>query len=206
MGGEDGQARVLERDEAHQRVAVRALAADLVGVGAGGLVAVVAVGDQQLGVGERGGDRLVDRGVGDPPDAVDGAVVVGHLAPRVGVEVAARRAARRPRGGATKIGERLWRVARVSRRRSSFGPGLGALVGADPAGAVLGRRGPGRGTRGACADSPSGAVYSCVSAQIAGSRSAREDALQRPLLERLGGVLVGIAAVGRLRAGRSRRR
>ena len=92
MGAEDGEAGVVERDQAHQRVAVRALAADLVGVGARGLVAVVAVGDQQLGVGQLGGDRLVDRGVGDPPDAVDGAVVVGRPRPRArrrgGLEVA----------------------------------------------------------------------------------------------------------------------
>ena len=46
---EDHQARVLERDEVHQDVAVLALAADLVGVDARGLVAVVPVGDQQLG-------------------------------------------------------------------------------------------------------------------------------------------------------------
>ena len=48
--GEHGQARVLERDEAHQHVAVLALAADLLGVDARRLVAVVAVGDQQLDV------------------------------------------------------------------------------------------------------------------------------------------------------------
>ncbi len=47
---EDGEARILERDQRHERVAVLAVAADLVGVGAGGLVAVVAVGDQELGV------------------------------------------------------------------------------------------------------------------------------------------------------------
>ena len=53
VGGEDEQARVGERAEQHQHVAVLALAADLLGVHARGLVAVVAVGDQQLGVGER---------------------------------------------------------------------------------------------------------------------------------------------------------
>src|SRR6185295_11981157 len=40
MRAEDGQAGVLERDPAHERVAVRALAAHLVGIGASGLVAV----------------------------------------------------------------------------------------------------------------------------------------------------------------------
>ena len=48
MGGEHGQAGVLERHQAHQDVPVRTLAADLLGVDTGGLVAVVAVGDQQL--------------------------------------------------------------------------------------------------------------------------------------------------------------
>ena len=58
-----------------------ALAADLLGVGLHRLVAVVAVGDQQLGVPGRrlhGGDRV---SVFDAPDAVDGAVVVGDLSP-----------------------------------------------------------------------------------------------------------------------------
>ena len=49
VGGEHGEPGILERDQAHQDVPVRALAADLLGVHAGGLVAVVAVGDQQLG-------------------------------------------------------------------------------------------------------------------------------------------------------------
>ena len=48
VGGEDGEAGVVEPGQGHQRVVVRALAADLVAVGAGGLVAVVAVGDQRL--------------------------------------------------------------------------------------------------------------------------------------------------------------
>ena len=73
MVAEHGQPRVVERDQRHQRVAVRPVAADLVGVGARGLVAVVAVGDQQLGVGELGGDGAVSVGVADPPDPVDGA-------------------------------------------------------------------------------------------------------------------------------------
>ena len=66
MGGEDGEAGVVEPGQRHQRVVVRALAADLVAVGAGGLVAVVAVGDQQLGVGEALGDGGVDGRVGRP--------------------------------------------------------------------------------------------------------------------------------------------
>ena len=57
VGGEHGQPGILERHQAHQHVALGALAADLLGVHARGLVAVVAVGDQQLDVLE----RLVDR-------------------------------------------------------------------------------------------------------------------------------------------------
>ena len=61
--GKIEQARVVERAEQHQHVAVLALAADLLGVHARGLVAVVAVGDQQLGVGERApGARRSARG------------------------------------------------------------------------------------------------------------------------------------------------
>ena len=57
VGREHGQPGILERHQAHQHVAVRALAADLLGVHAGGLVAVMAVGDQELGVLERVVDR-----------------------------------------------------------------------------------------------------------------------------------------------------
>ena len=67
---EDGQAGVLERDQSHQRVAVRSVAADRVGIGACGLVAVMAVGDQQLGVGELGGDGAMGIGVVDAPGPV----------------------------------------------------------------------------------------------------------------------------------------
>jgi hypothetical protein len=52
VGGEDEQARVVERHQQHEHVAVLALASDLVRVDAGGLVAVVAVGDEELGLGE----------------------------------------------------------------------------------------------------------------------------------------------------------
>src|SRR5437773_7732528 len=71
---------------------MRAVAADLIGVRAGGLVAVVTVGDQELGVGEGGGDRFVELRIGDPPHAVDGAVRIRDLAPRgarhVGLDLA----------------------------------------------------------------------------------------------------------------------
>ena len=49
MGGEDRQPRILERDEMHQHELVLAAAADLLRIDARRLVAVVAVGDQQLG-------------------------------------------------------------------------------------------------------------------------------------------------------------
>ena len=79
--GKTRQAGVLERDEAHEDVAVLALAADLLGVRLHRLVAVVAVGDQQLGVARRRLHRGDRRGVGHAPEAVHGAVGVGHLAP-----------------------------------------------------------------------------------------------------------------------------
>ena len=101
MGGKHGQTRILERDQAHEHVPVRPLAADLLGVDARGLIAVVAVGDQQLGAGEHvlhGGDR---GGVVDTAQAVDGAVVVGRLRPHI----VAAGAAQRGRDGARGIGE-----------------------------------------------------------------------------------------------------
>ncbi len=83
MGGKDGEAGVLERDQRHQDVVGPAARPDLALVGQRGLVAVVAVGDQQLAVGELRGDRLVHPGVADPPDTVGGALVIGDLVPRV---------------------------------------------------------------------------------------------------------------------------
>ena len=122
MGGEDGQAGVVETGQRHQRVAVRALVADLLRVGAGGLVAMVAVGDQQLGVGQLLRDRGVDLGVGDAPDAVDGAVVV-VTSPQGASAIAGSTSGQASALVSEKIGERLWRVARVRSRRSCFGPG-----------------------------------------------------------------------------------
>ncbi len=136
MGGEDGEAGVVEPGERHQRVVLRALAADLVAVGAGGLVAMVAVGDQELRFGERldhGGD---DHRPGDPPDAVDGAVGVGDLAPglvgegggdqRPGVDGGEREDRREVQVG------RAGQLEAVAQR-----PRVGALVGADGAGLVV---------------------------------------------------------------------
>ena len=92
---------------------------------------MVAVGDQQLAGLELGGDRLVDGRVSDPPDAVGRPVRVGDLAPRLAAERRLEVRQASP-GWRAKMGERLWRVARVRRSRSSFGPGLGALMGPDP--------------------------------------------------------------------------
>jgi len=83
VGGEDGQAGIFERHQAHQHVAVRSLAADLVGVDPGGLVAVVTVGDQELSVVEGPLDGVDRFGGRDAPHPVDGSVVVGRLAPRL---------------------------------------------------------------------------------------------------------------------------
>ncbi len=135
---EDGEAGVFERDERHQRVAVLAVAADLVGVGARGLVAVVAVGDQELrsrvssAVNGRDDLRVVNA-----PDAVDGAVGVGGLAPRLAL------------GSRFEVGPGVALVEGEDRREVVAGrlgqaqavllrAGLGALVRADQAGAVVG--------------------------------------------------------------------
>ena len=136
VGGEDGEAGVVEPGERHQGVVLRALAADLVAVGAGGLVAVVAVGDQQLGVGQRldhGGDhgRVVD-----PPDPVDGAVGVGDLAPGLGGEGGLDQ---RPGVDGREREDR--REVQVRRPRQFEAvlqrAGVGALVGADGPGLVV---------------------------------------------------------------------
>ena len=140
VGGEDGQARVLERDEVHQHVAVLALAADLVGVDARGLVAVVAVGDQQLGVlrasswtgaiapgsaTRQSRLRVPSSSVASPNGACP---VAGSSAPqaapsRVGVEGEDRRQVRLRRA---RQAQAVLARARVR-----------ALVRADPAGAVV---------------------------------------------------------------------
>ena len=136
MGGEDEQAGVVEPGQRHQRVVPGPLAADLVAVGAGGLVAVVAVGDQQLSAGQALGHRGDDRRVGDPPDAVDGAVLVGRFAPGLALD---RRLDQRP----GVLGrEREDRREVVQRRPGQLQPvleraGVGALVRAHGAALVV---------------------------------------------------------------------
>ena len=67
----------------------------------------------------------IARRVLDTPEPVDGAVVIGGLAPGRRRRCAARARSRRAAGSenSEKIGDRLACVARVRRRRSSFGPG-----------------------------------------------------------------------------------
>ncbi len=101
MGGEDGDAGGVHVDEGHHHggfgergdremaggeffVFVAGLVEGefelggaLLGVGDGGLVAVVAVGDDELFVGHGGDEEVDDVGVGEPPDLVDYAVFVG---------------------------------------------------------------------------------------------------------------------------------
>ena len=135
VGGEDGQPGVLERDEAHQHVARAALLL----VHAGRLVAVVAVGDQQLRGGQRGRDGGARLRVGDAPEAVDRAVLVGHLAPGRALDVRGDGAPRRPRrvvveredGGEVGLGRAGQPQAVL------LGPGVRALVRADLARAVV---------------------------------------------------------------------
>src|SRR2546422_349406 len=118
------------------------IAADLVRVGTGGLVAVVPVGDQQLGVGQLGGNRLVDSGIGDPPDAMNGAVGVGDLAPWLGAQIGPDVA---PHVSGVKREDRRQVVAGGLGEPQSvlLGAGLGALVGANESSAVLGDAYPG---------------------------------------------------------------
>ena len=136
VGGEDRQAGIAERHEAHQHVAVRALAADLLGVRARGLVAVVAVGDQQLGGRQRLPHRRDRARVADAPEPMRGAVVVGQLAER-GV-----RQLRRERRPGVAVVEREDRGEVRPRRAREPQPvllraGVRALVRADPPGAVV---------------------------------------------------------------------
>ncbi len=121
---------------------MRPLAADLVRIRAGGLVAVVTVGDQQLAVGQLRGERLVDGGIGDAPDAMHRAVGVGDLAPGVAAQV---RLDVPPGVSGVKGEDRRQVVAGGLGEPQAvlLGAGLGALVGADEPGAVLGDAHPG---------------------------------------------------------------
>ena len=192
---EDGEAWVLERDEGHQRVAVLAFAADLIGVRARGLVAVVAVRDQELGRFELCSDGLDHGGVRDTPDAVNRPVGVGGLTPG------------RAFGGAGKVGPGISLVEGEdggevvsSRLRQAqpvlLRPRLSALVRPDLAGPVVG-------DPDTAEEAPAGVPRAVWSLVLLLERPERflavggEDAFERPVLQRLGGVLVGVGASGR---------
>jgi hypothetical protein len=194
VGGEHRHARVIEGDQAHQRVVVRPFAADLLGVDPSGLVAVVPVGDQELGIGELAGDRLVDGGIVNPPHAVLGSLVVGDLSPwlRVqgGLDV--------PPGVAGVQGEDRGEVVAGGAREPQavlLGSRLGALVRAHQARTV--RRHPHPREESAALVPPP-----VRAGELLGQRPDRlvaigaEDALQDPGVEGLRRMLVGIP-VGR---------
>ena len=140
MGGEHRQPRILQRDQAHQHVAVVTLAADLLGVDPRGLVAMMAVGDQQLGVLQRrlgGGDR---GGVGDARQPADGAVRRRSSPPQWPDRRRSRARPRRSGPGSEyseKIGDRLALRGAGQPQPVLLGAGVRALVRADRARAVL---------------------------------------------------------------------
>ena len=189
---EDGQAGVLQRDQAHQHVVGARL---LLLVHARGLVAVMAVGDQQLGVAQHVAVGLDRVGVVDPPEAVDGAVLVGHLAPRLAVQVRLQRAPRRVVGVVEQAEDGGEVRARGAREPQPvlLRAGVRALVRADPARAVVLYAH-------AREDAVAGARLAVRPGVLLRERPQRgllvagEDALAVPAGEHLGRVLVDVAA------------
>ena len=114
MRGEDEQPGVRERAEQHQRVVVAALAADLLGVHARGLVAMVAVRDQELRVGQRPCSAAISSASRDPPERVAGALVVACLRERH----AALHALEGLAGGAARVGKEAEDGGEVRLRRA----------------------------------------------------------------------------------------
>ncbi len=190
---EDRQARVRQRDEAHEHLVVAAL----LRVDARGLVAVVAVGDQQLGRRQRrarGGDRV---GVGDAPKAVRRPVVVGDRAERRAAQV---RRDRRP--GVAVVEREDRREVGLRRARQPqpvlLGPGVRALVRSDPARPVVLDANAREQTM-ARAAAAVGAGVVLLERPQGGLGVAHDDAVRAPARQRRGGVGVGIAAVRVLR-------
>ena len=139
MGGKDGQSGVGERAEEHEDVVVLALAADLLGVYARGLVAVVAVRDQQLCVGQSTlelGDQLR---VADAPKGVAGAVGVAGAIERLACGCPLEGPDGRPVG----VGKEAEDGRQVRPRGTGqpqpvlLRPGMRALVRANPARPVI---------------------------------------------------------------------
>ncbi len=145
MRGKHREPRVLERDQAHEHVAVRALAADLLGVHPCGLVAVVTVGDQQLGPAQRLGQAGDHRLVLDVPEPVHGPVVVGRLRPGRLLRRLFERVLRLASGIVVEREDRgEVRLGGAGKPEPVFlGAGVGALVGPDPSRAVVLHASPG---------------------------------------------------------------
>ncbi|CAA9531776.1 MAG: hypothetical protein AVDCRST_MAG30-3857 [uncultured Solirubrobacteraceae bacterium] len=194
--GEDREPGVLQRDEAHQDVAVGTLAADLLRVRARGLVAVVAVGDQQLRAGQRLVDGLDRDRVRHAPQAVQGAVGVGDLAERRAGDVrcdggpgrAGRVVVEGEDGGEVRPRRPLEVEAILLRAR------MRALVRADPARAVVLDAHAGE-------DPVARAPHSVGARVVLGERPQRglvvadEDAVALPCREGLRRVAVGVVAL-----------
>ena len=197
MGGEDRETGVAQRDEAHERVTVGAVAADLVRVSARGLVAVVAVGDQQLGSAQlllRCGDRGP---VGDAPEPMGRAVVIGQLAVRRPLEL---RRQRRPRIAVVEREDRREVGARRTRQQQPvlLRPWMRALVRTDPTAAVV--------LHAHAREQPAArAPFAVRSGVVLLERPQRrlrvghDDAVVAPGLQGRGGVVVGVAAGAILR-------
>ncbi len=157
----------------------------------------MAVGDQQLGIGELGGDGAVSFGIVDAPGPVHRAVVVGDDGPGLGAGEALEMTPgvagvqREDRGEVVASGDGEVEAVLFRAR-------LGALVRADEAGAV---GGDANSAEQAAAGAPRAVGRVVLLCQRPERRLAirGEDSLELPLLERLGGMFVGVAAVRRLR-------
>src|SRR4051794_5194601 len=168
-----------------------ALATDLIRVYTRRLVAVMPVRDQKLGLAKRGRDRLVDGGIGDPPNTVDRALAVGDLAPRI----AEMRLDAAPHGAGMEREDRRQVVPGRPRQAQAIllGTRLRALVRADAAGAVVGDAHP----RKEAMPGPPASVGGRVVLRERPDRGfaiGHQDAVEGPRLERLRGVFVGVAA------------
>src|SRR5262249_12379188 len=147
----------------------------------------------QLALGELAGDGLVDGGVVDPPDTMGRAVAVGHLAPGIAresrLDLGPGIAGVEGEDGGEVVASGAGEAEAVLRRA-----GLGALVGPDSL-PMLGELDPGE-------EAAAGQLAAVRRRVVLLQRPDRawgivgEDALGLPPVEKLGGVLVGIAAGG----------
>jgi hypothetical protein len=197
VGGEDRQALIRGRAQEHEHVAVLALAAHLLGVDPRGFVAVVAVGDQQLGVcqsGLEGGDGV---GVRQPPQAVLGAVGVGGGGERVGVG----RRAQRGGGGVPGVCEQAEDGGQVGAGGARepqpvlLWPRMRSLVRTDAARTVV-LHAHAREEAPANALAPVRGGVALLEHPEGLVALAHENPLLAPVLEHVGGAKIGVAAVG----------